>query len=191
MGGHLAMERTPPPVRPCPRLSAPWAHSSQPNMAPTDEESMYEPLYGWLRETGRVDNSTLVVRDVPWLGNWIDLSILSAEGVATAYECKLSKTLDVIEQASKNAFSYHRSWIVIAVRPRQRNLDLATQCRVGVLHLSNERLSVLRDAPSCDPYPDVAERLAEHIHTRGHLVTSVGVGTRNGQRDAAEMRTGP
>lgn len=145
---------------------------------PTDEEAMYEPLYAWLRESGRVDNSTLVVRDVPWLGRWIDLSTLSAEGTAIAYECKLSKTLDVIDQASKNAFSYHRSWIVIAALPRQRNLDLATQCRVGVLHLSGGRLAVLRDAPPCNPDADVAERLAERIRTRGTVVTLDGVGAR-------------
>ena len=150
---------------------------------------MYEPLYDWLRATGRVNNSTLVVRDVPWLGRWIDLSTLSAEGVATAYECKLSKTLDVIEQASGNAFSYHRSWIVIAALPRQRNLDLATQCGAGVIHLSNGHLSVLQDAPPCDPYPDVAERLAEHIRTRGNLVTSVGAGSRKDQSDAVGART--
>ena len=131
---------------------------------------MYEPLYGWLAATGQVDSSTRVVRDVPWLGRWIDLSTLSAEGTATAYECKLSKTFDAIDQAAGNAHSYHRSWIVMAARPRRKNLDLATQHNVGVLYLLDGHISILRDAPACNPDWDVAGRLVERIRTRGRVV---------------------
>ena len=143
---------------------------AQPAMVLSDEEAMYGPLYAWLVATGRVDQSTRMARDVPWLGRWIDLSTLSTSGTATAYECKLNKTLDAIDQAAGNAYAYHRSWIVMAVRPKEQNLDLATQHNVGVLYLTGGHITILRDAPSCDPYPDVACRLAERIRTRGRAV---------------------
>ena len=136
---------------------------------------MYGPLYGWLSATGRADPSTRMARDVSWLGCWVDLSTLSTSGTAIAYECKLTKTLDAIDQAAGNAHAFHYSWIVMATCPRRKNLDLATQVNVGVLYLSDGRISILRDAPPCNPDPDVARRLARRIRTRGRAVDLNGI----------------
>ena len=106
------------------------------------EEDMLVPLESWLRRTRRIRNDTLLIREFPWMGRRVDLATLTTSGSSTAYELKLYKNLDAMDQAVKNSMAFDRSYIVTATRPLCKNLEMAAQLGIGVMTLSDGCITV-------------------------------------------------
>lgn len=97
------------------------------------EAAMLPWLMGWLVATGRVRSRTSVAYEVPLLGRRVDLALLTARGITTAFELKLGRLQRVLEQASYNDLSFHRSWAVVGNQPKPDGLQWARRFGLGVL----------------------------------------------------------
>lgn len=130
---------------------------------------MYRPFWRWLVQTRRVRSGTLYVRELPWLGRRVDLATLTASGILTAYEFKVSHTLRAIEQAADNAQAFQWSYIVVVSRPSWRNIELATAYGIGVILMINGMARRLSAATKQGPSQS-SPRLREAIEMRGAVV---------------------
>lgn len=130
------------------------------------EEDMLVPLKTWLKRTRRVRDDTLLVPEFSWMGRWVDLATLTMSGSSTAYELKLYKNLDAMEQAVKNSLAFDRSYIVTATRPSCKNLDIAAQLGIGVITLSNGIVNVAVHAQQMQHPPNVARKLRQSIRDK-------------------------
>jgi len=130
------------------------------------EAALMPTLMRWLILTGRVRSRTLVAHEVPWLGRRVDLALLTARGVTTAFELKIGRLQRVIEQAAYNCGSFHRSWVVTGNRPKAEGLQWARELGVGLIVVQHDAALALVAPAVHRPHPAAVRRLRTAIHAR-------------------------
>ncbi len=138
-----------------------------------EEAELAAPLLRYLQQRRRVTGSSLIAEQVSLHGKWIDLVTLTSTRILTAYELKLNHVSRVLEQAAANTFSVDRSYLVTASRPRENALEHAELLGVGILWVSDDKISELVRAPRHRPIPQVRARLVAEIRRVGVLVNDV------------------
>jgi hypothetical protein len=133
------------------------------------EAAMLPWLVGWLVATGRVRSRTSVAYEVPWLGRRVDLALLTARGVTSAFELKLGRLQRVLEQASYNDLSFHRSWAVVGSHPQPDGLDWAKRFGLGLLVVRPPVVTPLLLPVVRAPDATVIRRVRQAIATRASL----------------------
>lgn len=141
-------------------------HMPDPGQFNGGEAVLLPALVRWLVATGRVRAQTRIAREVPWLGRRVDLALLTGRGVATAFELKIGRLQRVIEQATYNQASFHRSWVVTGNRPRSEGLQWAIQLGVGLLVVQQDKVIALVAPAVQVPDPAAAKRLRVAIKSR-------------------------
>ena len=97
------------------------------------ERRLEAPLMRFLATSGRIRHDTLIVHEFPWNGRRIDIVTRTVTGITSAYELKIGNVGRAIEQATYNALTFDKSWIVVAREVTPRNLDICTRFGVGIL----------------------------------------------------------
>lgn len=117
-------------------------------MAPSnlEEETLLEPLLGFLKRTNRINEHSIVKLEMPWNGRRVDFATLSRSLTTTAYELKLSSIQRAIEQAAYSRLSFDRSWVVTVGRTGSSALSEAKEMGIGVMSLIDGELRVLLPA---------------------------------------------
>lgn len=141
-------------------------HLPDPDSFTAGEAALYPTLIRWLVATGRVRSQTRVAREVPWLGRRVDLALLTANGVTTAFELKIGRLQRVLEQAAYNQASFHRSWVATGNRPKVEGLRWAHGLGVGLLVIQQGEVIPLVAPAVQVPHPAAAKRLRAAIQTR-------------------------
>lgn len=134
------------------------------------EAALLPYLIGWLISTGRIRHRTLVAYEVPWLGRRVDLALLDSRGTTSAFELKLGGIQRVLEQASYNGLSFHRSWIVVGSRPRQNALDWVRRLGLGLILVRRPTVVLLARPRGDQPGPVVAKRVRSAISARAAVI---------------------
>jgi hypothetical protein len=134
-------------------------------------EGMLLPhLMRWLIATGRIRSRTHVAFEVPWLGRRVDLALLTGRGTTSAFELKLGGLQRVLEQASYNDLSFHRSWIVVGNLPKPGGLEWAERLGLGLIVIRPPSVGlILRPALRAPEY-SVMCRVRRAIATRATSV---------------------
>lgn len=134
------------------------------------EAALLPYLIGWLISTGRIRHRTLVAYEVPWLGRRVDLALLDSRGTTSAFELKLGGIQRVLEQASYNGLSFHRSWVVVGSRPRQNALDWVCRLGLGLILVRRPSVVLLARPRGDRPAPVVAKRVRSVISARAAIM---------------------
>jgi hypothetical protein len=113
---------------------------------------------------------TQVATEVPWLGRRVDLALLTGRGTTSAFELKLGRMQRVLEQASYNDLSFHRSWIVIGHYPKSSGLDWARYLGLGVLVVRPPKVALLLRPIVRAPDDSVLSRVQAAIAARAPSV---------------------
>lgn len=145
-------------------------HLPDPHIFNTGEAALLPTLMRWLVATGRVRAQTRVAHEVPWLGRRVDLALLTQGGITTAFELKIGRLQRVLEQATYNQASFHRSWVVTANRPKAEGLGWAEELGVGLLVVQRDSVVPLVAPTIQDPHPAAVKRLRHAIHGRSGRV---------------------
>jgi hypothetical protein len=120
----------------------------------------------WLVATGRLRDHTRVAYEVPWLGRRVDLALLTSRGLTTAFELKVGRLQRVLEQATYNAASFHRSWVVTGNKPKPDGLRWASELGIGLLVVQHDVVTAYASPTAQRPHPSVAARLRAVILER-------------------------
>jgi hypothetical protein len=135
--------------------------------APSAGEAALLPhLVGWLIATGRIRSRTRVAYEVPWLGRRVDLALLTARGTTSAFELKLGGLQRVLEQASYNELSFHRSWVVVGNRPQSTGLEWVRRLGLGLILVCPPSVALLVPPRGALPNPIIAKRVRSAIAAR-------------------------
>jgi hypothetical protein len=112
---------------------------------------MLEPLLHFLQKARRIHEETALSTEFPWLGRRIDLAVLTKSNRTVAYELKLENNFKAIEQASRNALAFDRSYAVTATLPTPLALEYAQMMGVGVYYLRPHSLKALLSPSALGP----------------------------------------
>jgi hypothetical protein len=134
------------------------------------EASLLPWLMHWLIATGRVRYRTHVAYEVPWLGRRVDLALLTARGTTSAFELKLGRLQRVLEQASYNDLSFHRSWVVVGNHPQAGGLEWAQRLGLGLIVVRPPSVTLLLRPVVRSPDHSVMRRVRVAIATRAPQV---------------------
>jgi hypothetical protein len=135
-------------------------------MAETGEASLLPCLMRWLIATGRIRARTHVAFEVPWLGRRVDLALLTGRGTTSAFELKLGRIQRVLEQASYNDLSFHRSWVVVGNRPKSDGLEWARHLGLGLIVVRPPSVTLLLRPILRTPQHSILRRVQTAITTR-------------------------
>lgn len=131
------------------------------------ERRLEAPLMRFLATSGRIRHDTLIIHEFPWNGRRIDIVTRTVTGITSAYELKIDNVGRVIEQATYNALSFDRSWIVVPREISRRNLELCSRFGVGVLVVADDGVRIQLSARSSrGGNPDAKRRLALKLSDR-------------------------
>jgi hypothetical protein len=130
------------------------------------EAALLPYLMQWLIATGRIRSRTHVAFEVPWLGRRVDLALLTSRGTTSAFELKLGRMQRVLEQASYNDLSFHRSWIVTGSNPRPDGLYWAQHLGLGVIVIRPPSVTLLMRPVLRPPERSIQERVRTSIAKR-------------------------
>jgi len=136
---------------------------------PTRSESeLVEPLICWLRARRQLRDDALLVEEFPWHGRRVDLALLTASGVSSAYELKLAHNRRVIEQSYLNTVSFDRTYLVTATRLMEPLFKQAATLGVGIIHvsLSTGRVSQLLASRRATIHPELRRKLRQALVRR-------------------------
>ena len=114
----------------------------------TGERTLLAPLLDWLNSRRWIRDDTVVIEELAVNGRRVDVSTLTRSGTLSSFELKLGSFGRALEQSFYNKRLYDRSWIVVNAMPRQRNIDEALLCGVGVLVRSGSSFVI-----ACPPGP--------------------------------------
>lgn len=134
-----------------------------------DEAALLSPLVKALRQRRLIRQDSLLVQEFPWLGRFVDLAVLTRSGVTLAFELKLSKTKNVLNQAALNGVTFDRSYVVVATRPTEMNLARASDLGIGVLLVDPLRVTAQRliAAQKNEVHPVARRKLKRSLASRG------------------------
>lgn len=135
------------------------------------ESRLLPYLMQWLIATGRIRARTHVAFEVPWLGRRVDLALLTGCGTTSAFELKLGRMQRVLEQASYNNLSFHRSWIVVGNHPKSDGLAWVQHFGLGLIVVKPPSVSLLLRPILRSPEQSVSRRVQASIAKRA-LATS-------------------
>ncbi len=144
-------------------------HLPDPSAFKEGEAALLPTLMRWLVASGRVRTQTRVAHEVPWLGRRVDLALLTGRGVTTAFELKIGRLQRVLEQATYNRASFHRSWVVTANRPKAEGLRWAHELGVGLLVVQHDNVIPFAAPAVQEPHPAVVKRLRTAIQARAGM----------------------
>ena len=132
------------------------------------EADLAAPLLRWLESSGRINDNTLVVRELPWYGRRVDIATLNASKMTSAFELKLRDNRRAIEQAARNTLTFDRSYVVTATSPTERSRGLAAQLGVGLLvvDLDTGGVMTIQHPNVGSPPIRVRQRLRSRIRAR-------------------------
>ena len=130
------------------------------------EATLLPYLMRWLIATGRIRSRTHVALEVPWLGRRVDLALLTGRGTTSAFELKLGRLQRVLEQASYNDLSFHRSWIVVGNHPKPTGLEWAERLGLGLIVIRPPSVSLILRPTLRAPEHSVMLRLQMAIANR-------------------------
>ncbi len=130
------------------------------------EAALLPHLMHWLIATGRVRDRTAVAYEVPWLGRRVDVAVLTGRGVASAFELKLGRLQRVLEQATYNSSSFHRSWVVTGNQPQTEGFEWAQRLGLGLIVIQPPAVTLLLSPVDRCPDQAVVRRLRAAITTR-------------------------
>jgi hypothetical protein len=130
------------------------------------EASLLPWLMRWLIATGRIRSRTHVAYEVPWLGRRVDLALLTSRGTTSAFELKLGGLQRVLEQASYNDLSFHRSWMVVGSRPQTGGMEWAERLGLGLIVVQPPSVRLLLHPVVRPPDHSVVLRLRGAIAAR-------------------------
>jgi hypothetical protein len=134
------------------------------------EASLMPWLMRWLIVTGRVRYRTHVAYEVPWLGRRVDLALLTARGTTSAFELKLGRVQRVLEQASYNDLSFHRSWVVVGSRPKADAQTWAQRLGLGLIVIRPPSVTLLMRPVVRVPDHSVIRRVRVAITARATVM---------------------
>jgi hypothetical protein len=123
-------------------------------------------LIRWLVATGHIRARTHVAFEVPWLGRRVDLALLTGSGTTSAFELKLGGIQRVLEQASYNKVSFHRSWIVVGANPKVDGVEWARHLGLGLIVIRPPTVALLLRPVARAPDSSVMRRVRMAITTR-------------------------
>jgi hypothetical protein len=123
-------------------------------------------LMRWLIATGHIRVRTHVAFEVPWLGRRVDLALLTGRGTTSAFELKLGRVQRVLEQASYNDLSFHRSWIVVGNHPKSDGVDWARHLGLGLIVVRPPSVRLLVRPVLRAPERSILRRVQAAITTR-------------------------
>jgi hypothetical protein len=135
-------------------------------LAETGEASLLPYLMRWLIATGRIRARTHVAFEVPWLGRRVDLALLTGRGTTSAFELKLGRIQRVLEQASYNDLSFHRSWVVVGNHPKSDGLEWARHLGLGLIVVRPPAVTLLLRPILRTPQHSIRRRVQAAITTR-------------------------
>lgn len=97
----------------------------------------------------------------------VDVIARTADGDVVAFEAKLTRWRDALQQAYRNTCFAHRSYVVLppetAAVARQYEADFARR-RVGLCYIAGDQLVVVYHPPRADPLqPWLAAEAALHV----------------------------
>ncbi|GAB3241557.1 hypothetical protein GCM10027535_55640 [Mycolicibacterium hippocampi] len=131
------------------------------------ERRLEAPLMRFLATSGRIRHDTLIVHEFPWNGRRVDIVTRTVSGITSAYELKIGNVSRAIEQATYNALSFDKSWIVVAREVSPRNLDHCSKFGVGVLVVDESGVRIqLSGRPSRGGNTEAKRRLALKLSHR-------------------------
>lgn len=145
-------------------------HLPAPIASDEGEAALLPSLLRWLVATGRLRSQTRVAYEVPWLGRRVDLALATSRGVTTAFELKIGRLQRVLEQATYNRASFHRSWVVTGNWPRAEGLRWADELGIGLLVVQRDTVTPLVAPAIADPHPAAVKRLRAAILARAAVV---------------------
>jgi hypothetical protein len=145
-------------------------HLPDPALYSEGEAALMPALLRWLVATGRVRSRTGLAYELPWLGRRVDLALITSRGLTTAFELKIGRLQRVIEQASYNRASFHRSWIVTGNRPKPEGLGWARDLGVGLLVVQGDAVLPLLQPADQQPHPAAVKRLRAAIYARSGML---------------------
>lgn len=138
------------------------------------EADMLWPLLKFLYRLGRVNDDTLLSTEFPWFGRRVDLAVLTKTRRTAAYELKLSDNFAAVDQASRNALAFDRSYAVIATFPSRNVLDFAQMMGVGIFQLRVGSLKlVLRPSLVGPVEPELRRRLIARLRRKANSSSEV------------------
>jgi len=143
-----------------------YRHVDQLGDVGSGESSLLPWLMRWLIATGHIRSRTYVAYEVPWLGRRIDLALLTSRGTTSAFELKLGGLQRVLEQASYNGLSFHRSWVVVGSVPQPSGLEWAERLGLGLIVVQAPSVRLLLRPVIRPPDDSVMRRLRAAIATR-------------------------
>jgi hypothetical protein len=130
------------------------------------EAALLPHLMRWLVLSGRLRDRTNVAFEVPWLGRRVDLALVNARGVTTAFELKIGRLQRALEQAAYNRSSFHRSWVVTGNMPQDQGLEWARSLGIGVVVVRPPHLRLLLVPALRAPERPVLHRVRSAIAAR-------------------------
>lgn len=109
-----------------------------------EETLLLEPFMVLAKRRGLIRTNSILLRELPWRGNRVDIAVLSPSLLASAFELKIGSISRAIEQASYNRLAFDRSWVVVPETPRRQNLDEAQGLGIGLIQVSGGSASVVQ-----------------------------------------------
>lgn len=141
----------------------------------TGESTLLPALLSWLVATGRLTAQTTVAFEVPVCGRRVDVGLLSARGVTTAFELKIGSLQRAIQQGSYNVASFHRSWVVTGNEPRPTGVRWARETGVGVLYVHGDVVRVILVPSRNVPNPASIARTRRALRKKGEAYVDAAV----------------
>ncbi len=157
------------------RVSVP-THAGAPS--PGDfpsEAALVEALMNGLRGAMSLWGLTKTAAEFDYASGRTDVIALTGENELIAFEAKLTRWRDALNQAFRNTFFAHRSYVVLPVRTAaiaaRYAADFARR-RTGLCSVSDNAVNVILPAPSisCPVQPWLAAHAADMIR-RGNELT--------------------
>jgi hypothetical protein len=136
----------------------------QPTLMPyVSEAALVDEFVAYL---GGVDNpwgALIVAQEFDYQRGRTDVVGVSSDGRIVAFEAKLDRWRDALNQAYRNTCFAHRSYVIVPAETAQRAARYEREFRrrkVGLCYMENGRVEVLFEPPHLDPIlPWLCERV--------------------------------
>jgi hypothetical protein len=158
-----------------PSLAAP-----QPILMPyVSEAALVEEFVAYLGWGDHRWGEMAVAQEFDYQRGRTDVVGVSSDGRIVAFEAKLDRWRDALNQAYRNTCFAHRSYVIVPAETAQRAARYEREFRrrkVGLCYVENGRVEVLFEPPHLDP---ILPWLSERVNTfarQQSLIAQIGRG---------------